>query len=518
MMKKRGVSFLLTFVLLLGLLTAPARAYAPTWSLSTLDGGTVTQDSYRDRVQLLVFYRAAMNDGSAVCSNSARLLRELAQSSWISDSRLKVVAMAVDGADDTAAFKSAFAPNCGDIVFALGGSNLMWNIVGYGQSVTFGVCAIVKDGEVKEYWDGCYSAQTCKQKLAAYVDFDASASASLSGSLSSGTVSYQVKGAPSGARLIAASFNKSGRLLDVRTASVSGSMNGTVSGLKSGTSYRLFLVDRSFVPQCGMVTLRAGDDQPATRADQLSVGGRVYTLGMTASELTSLAGTPAQTLASTDGITWYVYGTETYLDFLLAGVYNGKVVSLASGGKAFSWMGYSAGAKNVTGTNGVKLYTDKNDDSILHAVRLNDTNGLPSGYVTGSDALRGESIINFHMTNAFRVYHGLSPFVWNDAAAEAARLHSADMAQNNYFSHDSQDGRSMTDRMEAQGVRWYSAGENIAAGRSNGIDCYDGWVNSAGHRSNMLTSFTYLGVGYAYNSGSRYRFYMTQDFFSGSSS
>ena len=160
------------------------------------------------------------------------------------------------------------------------------------------------------------------------------------------------------------------------------------------------------------------------------------------------------------------------------------------------------------------LYTDKNDNYILHAVRLTDRSALPGTANNTAQAFYGESRANFHMTNAFRLYHGKTILQWSAAAAEAARLHSQDMADQNYFEHDSLDGRDFTDRMEAQGIRWMSAAENISAGRSSGVDAYNGWVNSAGHRNNMLSNQTYLGVGSAYNASSTYGYYATQDYYS----
>ncbi|CAE7224243.1 ykwD [Symbiodinium sp. CCMP2592] len=93
----------------------------------------------------------------------------------------------------------------------------------------------------------------------------------------------------------------------------------------------------------------------------------------------------------------------------------------------------------------------------------------------------------------------------------AAQLHSQDMADNGYFSHTSQDGRSPWDRAEAQGIR--ANGENIAAGRSGAEAVLEQWKNSDGHCKNMMNpNFRVFAVGYAYNSGSRYRHYWTQMF------
>jgi len=248
--------------------------------------------------------------------------------------------------------------------------------------------------------------------------------------------------------------------------------------------------------------------------EKLTVAGKTYCLGMTVTELTALAGNPADTVLSTAGFNWMIFGTDSYLDFLIAGVSDGKVVALASGGKAFSYMGNKAGAQGVyANSNAAKLYTDDNDNGILHAVLLTDRSYLYGGNVTSIDALRGESVVNFHMTNAFRVYHGLTPFIWSEACAEAARLHSIDMAEQDYFSHIGLDGRSPVDRMHAQGISFQNAAENITSGSDLGIDAYDEWVNSAGHRNNMLGECVNLGVGAGYNGSSTYGWYMTQDFF-----
>ena len=131
--------------------------------------------------------------------------------------------------------------------------------------------------------------------------------------------------------------------------------------------------------------------------------------------------------------------------------------------------------------------------------------------------LKGESKMNFFFTNGFRKYHKKSVYKWDDQAAEAARLHSFDMASNNYFDHTSLDGRNMGQRMREQGVNWTTCAENIAAGDALGIASYDGWVNSSGHRKNILGSCTHLGVGYSHNPSSTYKFYATQNFYARSS-
>ena len=94
----------------------------------------------------------------------------------------------------------------------------------------------------------------------------------------------------------------------------------------------------------------------------------------------------------------------------------------------------------------------------------------------------------------------------------AARLHSEDMARRNYFSHTSLDGRSPWDRIRAQGYAYGSA-ENIAAGQRTPAAVMTAWMNSPGHRANILNcSSAAIGVGIGRSSDSTYGIYWTQDF------
>lgn len=97
---------------------------------------------------------------------------------------------------------------------------------------------------------------------------------------------------------------------------------------------------------------------------------------------------------------------------------------------------------------------------------------------------------------------------------EAARLHSADMAANGYFDHNSQDGRTPFDRINEAGYSgWTAAGENIAAGNASAQATFQQWVNSDGHCVNMMNAnFNEIGVGYAADPNSEYRHYWTQNF------
>jgi uncharacterized protein YkwD len=116
------------------------------------------------------------------------------------------------------------------------------------------------------------------------------------------------------------------------------------------------------------------------------------------------------------------------------------------------------------------------------------------------------------LTNTERAKAGCGPLSVNPVLTAVAQAHSQDMATNNYFSHDSQDGRSPFDRMTAGGYRYSTAAENIAAGQRTPQDVMTAWMNSAGHKANILNcALKEIGVGYATGSGS-YGAYWTQDF------
>lgn len=121
------------------------------------------------------------------------------------------------------------------------------------------------------------------------------------------------------------------------------------------------------------------------------------------------------------------------------------------------------------------------------------------------------------LTNQERARAGCGPLRVNVQLVQAAQGHSEDMAFNDFFSHTGSNGSSPWDRMEAAGYRWREAGENIAAGYTTPQAAMNGWMNSEGHRNNILRcSFEEIGVGYIYRQNDpgavTYRHYWTQLF------
>ena len=111
-------------------------------------------------------------------------------------------------------------------------------------------------------------------------------------------------------------------------------------------------------------------------------------------------------------------------------------------------------------------------------------------------------------------YPPAGPLTMNANLQLAARLHSQDMATQNYFSHTSLDGRTFDQRIRNAGYSGsFPLGENLAAGVSNPQSLVDGWMNSPGHCANIMNgAYRSTGVGYAFSSSSTYRHYWTQTF------
>lgn len=115
------------------------------------------------------------------------------------------------------------------------------------------------------------------------------------------------------------------------------------------------------------------------------------------------------------------------------------------------------------------------------------------------------------LTNEERRKKGIDPLVWNEQLAETARAHSRDMVERGFFSHDNPDGKSPFDRMQSAGIKYRSAAENIAAGQATPELAVKEWMNSEGHRRNILNpQLEELGVGIA--RGGKYGIYWTQNF------
>ncbi|MCB5166629.1 CAP domain-containing protein [Streptomyces bambusae] len=100
------------------------------------------------------------------------------------------------------------------------------------------------------------------------------------------------------------------------------------------------------------------------------------------------------------------------------------------------------------------------------------------------------------LANAERRRAGCAPLRADKRLMKAAQAHADDMARRNYYSHTSPEGRSAGDRMTKAGYRWSSWGENIYKSPRTPARAMAGWMDSPGHRANILNCrYKDIGVG-----------------------
>jgi stress response protein SCP2 len=114
-------------------------------------------------------------------------------------------------------------------------------------------------------------------------------------------------------------------------------------------------------------------------------------------------------------------------------------------------------------------------------------------------------------TNAERRRHGLAPFTVDARLGAAAQLHTADMLRRGFFDHQNPDGEQVWDRARTVGYPYRKVAENIAAGQRSAAEVVAGWMDSPGHRRNILDAELHqIGVGHA--TGGSYGVLWTQVF------
>ncbi|MFH9570732.1 CAP domain-containing protein [Streptomyces sp. NPDC017454] len=128
--------------------------------------------------------------------------------------------------------------------------------------------------------------------------------------------------------------------------------------------------------------------------------------------------------------------------------------------------------------------------------------GSQSGSGSGSSGSGGVEAQVLSLVNEERAAAGCSPVTANDRLTRAADDYSDVMASSGVMSHTGPDGSTMASRVEAAGYQWSTLGENIARGQGNAASVMDSWMNSPGHRANILNcSFKELGVGVHFGDG-----------------
>lgn len=119
------------------------------------------------------------------------------------------------------------------------------------------------------------------------------------------------------------------------------------------------------------------------------------------------------------------------------------------------------------------------------------SDNLDEGLISSSfDSKKIEKLINQYRKEGRECgstfYPKVEPVKWNKKLAKAAEKHSKDMEKNNFFNHNSSDGKTAGDRIKAEGYPWATYAENIARGYTTEDSLIEGWLNSEGHCKNIM--------------------------------
>ena len=143
----------------------------------------------------------------------------------------------------------------------------------------------------------------------------------------------------------------------------------------------------------------------------------------------------------------------------------------------------------------------KDDNSLLASAKVNTV--TYSAYA--SEVLR--------LVNIERDKVGAAHLVLDGALCDAANMRAIEMDYSGNFSHTRPDERDCFTVFSFCKISFYTCGENIAAGYPTPAAVVDGWMNSTGHKANILnTAFTKMGLGYSTGGGGEYRHYWAQEF------
>lgn len=171
-----------------------------------------------------------------------------------------------------------------------------------------------------------------------------------------------------------------------------------------------------------------------------------------------------------------------------------------------------AGNNGITGNNGLAGNNDftyppaaqtpnQNATPQPTGQRTTDQNVTPGASAYPQQAASGDSsqfvkqVLD--LVNQERSKAGLRNLTLNDTLSKMALAKAQDMYNNNYFDHQSPTYGSPFDMMKSYGITYNAAGENIAKGQTSAEEVMNQWMNSPGHRANILnSSFTEIGIGY----------------------
>jgi uncharacterized protein YkwD/stress response protein SCP2 len=162
--------------------------------------------------------------------------------------------------------------------------------------------------------------------------------------------------------------------------------------------------------------------------------------------------------------------------------------------------GYADGLAGLARDFGVQVDDDGSGSSAPPPQQPPPPGPGPAPNGRGSSGVLDEVVA---ATNSERAQHGLGALTVEPRLAAAAQAHGEDMVARRFFAHDSPDGGTVADRVLAAGYRYSVVAENIAAGQRSAAEVVDGWMNSPGHRRNIL-SRDVLQIGIGFVAGGEY--------------
>lgn len=169
--------------------------------------------------------------------------------------------------------------------------------------------------------------------------------------------------------------------------------------------------------------------------------------------------------------------------------------------------------KNINVIQPQDLVTLPHQESEGHSTNQNSNNdNIQEGNERTSETqITAEIKRVLELVNQERAKNGLNALTLNNELTHIATIKATDMKDKNYFSHNSPTYGSPFDMLQQFGVKYSYAGENIAAGQTSPEQVMNDWMNSSGHRANILNkNYTQLGVGYV--KGGQYGTYWVQLF------
>ena len=147
---------------------------------------------------------------------------------------------------------------------------------------------------------------------------------------------------------------------------------------------------------------------------------------------------------------------------------------------------------DLIGAASTKYIRKIKENTITNNSNTNNTNTLQTQNISNITAEEQELL---KLINEQRASYGLSALKFDEELQKVAKAKAKDLVDNNYFSHNSPTYGTPFDMMKSYGIKYKVAGENIA-GNSTLKGAVDAWMNSQGHRENILSNaYNYTGIG-----------------------